>query len=103
MTHYLKTKDDRDHTDHVKEYLDLVHGGADPVTAGTKAFGNLEQLQSDLQKYLSTADAGFQRMPAPAQVDDNSFALLPLTKVQVDTLRANFWLTAADSMRPGPC
>jgi TonB family protein len=90
LTHYLKTKDDRDHTDHVKEYLDLVHGGADPVTAGTKAFGNLEQLQSDLQKYLSTADAGFQRMPAPAQVDDTSFALRPLTKVQVDTLRGEF-------------
>ena len=55
-----------------------------------QAFGNLDQLRAELQKYLTSGDYASFDMPATAQVDDSSFGLRPFSRAQVDIVRAEF-------------
>jgi len=90
LAHYLKTKDDRDHTHHVQDYLDLMHKGLETVSAASQAFGNRDQLQTELQKYVATGEDGYSRLSSPVQLDDSAFSVRNLTRLQVDAMRAEF-------------
>jgi len=90
LTHYLKIKDGRENTHRLLDYLDLVHKNVDSVSAATQAFGDLQQLQTDLQKYIVNGDYSLQRMAGSTDVDDSSFAVRTLTQAQADTVRADF-------------
>lgn len=87
---YLKTKDDRDKTQHVQDYLDLMHKGVETVAAATQAFGDLDQLQAGLQKYVMTSEDGYARLPSSVQLDDAAFSVRNTTKIQIDAIRGEF-------------
>ena len=55
LTHYLEMKEFAEKTHHVPDYLDLVSKQVDPVTAASRAFGDLNQLQKELER-LHRAD-----------------------------------------------
>ena len=90
LAHYLKTKDNEANTHRVDDYLELLHKGVDNITAATRVFGELDQLQTDLQKYLVNSDYGFASLSASNQVDESAFSVERLSKTQSDTLRAEF-------------
>lgn len=90
LTHYLKGKDLRENTHRLLDYLDLVHKGVDSVSAATQTFGDLQELQNELHKYIVTGDYSFLTMPGSTDVDDSAFAVRTLTQAQADTVRADF-------------
>jgi TonB family protein len=90
LTHYLKTKDARDGTHRLQDYLDLVHKQVDSAAAATQVFGDLDQLQIDLKKYIVDEDYPDVELPGATDVDDSSFIVRTMTQTQADTFRAEF-------------
>jgi TonB family protein len=90
LAHYLKTKDNEANSHRVDDYLELLHKGVDNLTAATRVFGDLDQLQAELQKYLVNSDYTFASMPAANQIDDATFTVEKLSASQSDTVRAEF-------------
>ena len=90
LTHYLKMKDAQENTHLLANYLDLVHKNVDSVSAAAQAFGDLQQLQASLQKYIVNGDYGFLQMQGATEVDESSFTVRALPQGQVDAVRADF-------------
>ncbi len=75
LTHYLIF--DADRMRKFGEYLKLLNNGTPPVQAATKAFGDLKQLNRELDKYLGNHTIPGLKVP---------FAVLPPVKVDVRSL-----------------
>ncbi len=90
LTHYFEIQDETNGTHHLADYIQLVAGNIDPVTAGTKAFGDLNKLQKTLELYVTQGHFMQFAMKAPIQVDDSAFVATPLTTDQADAIRADF-------------
>jgi tetratricopeptide (TPR) repeat protein len=90
LTHYLEYKDLRDNTHHVADYLQLMAESVDTVTAATRAFGDLKQLQAALEGYVRQASFQYLKMAGAMDVDDAAFHTLALAAPQADAVRADF-------------
>jgi TonB family protein len=90
LTHYLKTKDDRESTHRVNDYLDLLRKNVDPVEAATQAFGDLNQLLTELRKDIASDDHSFVTLSGSTGVDDSAFTVRALSQNEADTIRAGF-------------
>lgn len=90
LTHFLKDKDSLESTHRLNDYLDLLQTKVDPVTAATQAFGDLDQLQQDLRKYVLAGEYAITEISGSSNVDDSSFTADPLSPTQAAVLRADF-------------
>jgi TonB family protein len=90
LTHYLKDKDDLEGVHRLADYLDLLQTKVDPVTAATQVFGDLDQLQQDLRKYVANTAYATSEIAGATDVDGSSFAVQTLTTAQADDFRAEF-------------
>src|SRR5579859_5201786 len=91
LTHYLKMKEFAEKTHHVSEYLELLSKQVDPVTAAARAFGDLKQLQQELDSYIhQTSGFRYLKMVTTTEVDDSAFKVQTLTGAQADAVRADF-------------
>ncbi len=84
LTHYLELKDYRDKSHRVSDYAQLLAQNVDSVTAATRAFGDLKQLQSTLESYVRQASFSYLKMPGVTEVDDTAFQSHALSASQVD-------------------
>ena len=90
LTHFLRLTDQQKHTHRVDDYLNFVSHNMDPVTAAERAFGDLKQLQNDLEYYIRTADyKHFELSSAAAPIDESAYTVRPLTEVEYDVRRAD--------------
>ncbi len=78
LTHYLRVKDRQQNTNRLRDYTQLVSQRVDPVTAGTRAFGDLKQLQAALEKYVAGASFYGFKGPLSTEVDDTAFKVRPI-------------------------
>jgi hypothetical protein len=90
LTHYLKTRDAQENTHRLLDYLDPVHKKIDSISAAAQAFGDLQQLQADLYKYIVNDDYGVVQLPGSTDIDDSSFAVRSLNQTEVDAVRGDF-------------
>jgi tetratricopeptide (TPR) repeat protein len=90
LTHYLYVKDHEEKTRHLTDYADLLVKKIDPVTAGARAFGDLKQLQANLETYVRQGSFSYFRLTTTTEVDDAAFNVQPLTGAQADAVRADF-------------
>jgi tetratricopeptide (TPR) repeat protein len=90
LTHYLEVKDFDSKTHHLSDYAALLSQKVDPITAATRAFGDLLQLQKTLQGYVSQRSYKYFKVQAPTVVDDSAFQLQALPEVQANAVRADF-------------
>jgi tetratricopeptide (TPR) repeat protein len=90
LTHYLEQKDFHDKTNFLGDYTQLLMQNVDAVTAASRAFGDLKQLQSALEAAIRQGAFGYFRMAGTSDVDDGSFQTQALTNPQADALRADF-------------
>lgn len=90
LMHYLEIKDYQEKTHRLEDYLRLVASKVDPVTAATRAFGDLKKLESSLKTYVSQGQTGYFKMPGGTDVDASVFTMRPLTLSQADASRADF-------------
>ena len=91
LTHFLEHDDFQHKTHHLQNYFELVSQQVDPVAAASQAFGDLKQLQQQLDHYVEQS-SGFKyfKLTTTTEVDDSAFKIQPLTAVQADALRADF-------------
>jgi tetratricopeptide (TPR) repeat protein len=90
LTHYLRVKDRQQNTNHLREYTELVSQKVDPVTAGTRAFGDLNQLQAALEKYVAQTTFFEFKGPLVTEVDETTFKIQAMSPAQADAVRADF-------------
>lgn len=91
LTHYLEVSDARDRTNRIGKYLSLTSKGNDPVTAAELAFGDLHQLQANLEDYTRAAQyTYFRKSTVAAPLDERSFPVTPLSIADADVIRADF-------------
>jgi tetratricopeptide (TPR) repeat protein len=91
LTHYLENTDFTAKTHRMSDYLTLLTQQVDPVTAGTRAFGDLKLLQQELEKYIhQTSGFRYFKIVTKTEVDDSAFKMQALTEPQSDALRADF-------------
>ncbi|MDE3181386.1 MAG: hypothetical protein KGM47_17220 [Acidobacteriota bacterium] len=74
----------------IDEYLRLMAGGADPVRAAEKAFGNLQQLQSTLSAYVARSAFGYYRLQVNNPAGLGSSAVEKLSQAQSEAIRGDF-------------
>jgi tetratricopeptide (TPR) repeat protein len=91
LTHYLEVADFHDHANRIGRYIALTSRGTDAVTAARQAFGDLQQLQSALSDYTHAARYSyFRRSTAEVKLNQDAFAVTPLTIADADAVRADF-------------
>jgi Tfp pilus assembly protein PilF len=90
LTHYLFVKDNKEKTHHVPDYAELLTQKVDPVTAASRAFGDLKQLQSNLEGYIRQGSFSYFKLSTSTGVDDTAFKVQALTETQGDAVRADF-------------
>ncbi|HEY2470630.1 MAG TPA: tetratricopeptide repeat protein [Terracidiphilus sp.] len=89
LTHFLMVTDRENKTNRVSEYLTLMSQHQDPVAAAEKAFGDLKQLQKALEFYINAGQyKQFVMHSAAAPIDENSYAVKPVTAVEANAARA---------------
>lgn len=90
LTHYLWMRDHHDRTQHLSTYADMLSQKVDPVTAATQAFGDLRQLQVELQRYVGQGSFTYIKRPNDNDLDSAAFKVEPLKPTQADAVRADF-------------
>jgi tetratricopeptide (TPR) repeat protein len=90
LMHYLEQKDFYDKTRHLADYGDLLAKNVDAVTAATRTFGDLKQLQAALEEYVRRERFVYVKMTTSTEVDDTAFQAQPLPALQADAVRADF-------------
>jgi Tfp pilus assembly protein PilF len=89
LTHYLEINDKQANTHRLGDYVELLSKHQDPVTAAAQAFGNLQQLQKNLDAYVANARYQYFRMTASTTVDPSKFQVKALTLPQANAIRAD--------------
>ena len=90
FTHYLEIRDRQQNTHCLTDYAELVSQRVDPVTAATRAFGDLKPLQAALEKYVAQPTFYQFKASISAEVDDTAFKVQALSPAQADAVRADF-------------
>ena len=90
LTHYILINDYRDKTHRLTDYAELLTQNVPPVEAATRAFGDLHQLETALERYVQQANFYGFKTAASTQVDDSAFKVQPLAAVQAGALQADF-------------
>lgn len=90
LTHYLEQRDFVDKTHRLLDYATLLSQGMDPVTAGTRAFGDLKKLQDALSGYIGEGSFHHFQMPVSSGIDSAAIRVTTLTSVQTDVQKADF-------------
>jgi Flp pilus assembly protein TadD len=90
LTHYLCVKDYRQKTHRLSDYGELLAKKVEPLAAATTAFGDLQQLESELDVYVQEDRFSYFRMKTTTEIDDSTFQAQVLTSPQADALRADF-------------
>ena len=90
LTYYLYQKSYKDKTQSLRDYAQLLAQNVDPVTAATRAFGDLKQLQSTLEGYVRQGNYTYFKMANANEVDDSIFHVKALAATDADAVRADF-------------
>jgi Tfp pilus assembly protein PilF len=90
LTHYIQMNDFPQKADRLNDYSALLIQKVDPVTAATRVFGDLKQLEANLENYIRGGSFHYFKMTTMTEVDDSAFKLQALTGTQSDALRADF-------------
>jgi Flp pilus assembly protein TadD len=90
LTYYLYQKDFQGKAQSMKDYAQFLAQGADPVTAASRAFGDLKQLQATLESYVRQGNYSYFKMAGANEIDDSSFQMRAMSTTEADAVRADF-------------
>ena len=88
LTHYLMIGDRGIHKPLLLAYLDALNHGKTPDDA-VAAFGDLKQLQTNLESYIRQPALFYSKLPTPA-IDDNELKIRSLSEAEADAYRGGF-------------
>lgn len=90
LTHYLVMQDRRSGKNLVGQYLLRVNQGGDPVTTAAQVFGDLGQLEKNLDRYVRLV--AFYELVAKISItaDKHSLQVRKVTPAESEALRGDF-------------
>jgi tetratricopeptide (TPR) repeat protein len=71
-------------------YVKALAKGKEPLASAQEAFGDLEKLQGELQRYSQSPRFGFWDLPLVVQLTDQDFQARPLEDAEALVIRAEF-------------
>lgn len=89
LTHYLFMADFGKKETRLHSYEVYLAQGEGPVTAAQHAFGDLKQLQAQLDGYINHGDYKALGMPLQNAVDEKELQVQPLPTADADAIRAD--------------
>lgn len=89
LTHYIQITDSQKGTNRLEDYSRLLIRKVDPVTAAQQVFGDLNQLQKTLNRYIAQGQFLQFKVTAPVTFEDASFAVTSLPTPDADAIRAD--------------
>ncbi|HST11799.1 MAG TPA: DUF1570 domain-containing protein [Terriglobales bacterium] len=90
LAHYLTLKDYEKKTSEIEEYQKLVGEKVDPVTAGTRVFGDLKKLEKSLGSYIRQQNLKHLETASIAEVDDSEFEIRSINALEGQVIEADF-------------
>jgi tetratricopeptide (TPR) repeat protein len=92
LTHFLILGDRTQGTHRIHDYADLLAHGEDPVTAARQAFGDLDDLQTQLSAYVRQRSLSCFTMKTELSLKDATLSTRAVPRTEIDADRANILL-----------
>jgi tetratricopeptide (TPR) repeat protein len=92
LTHFLVIGDRTQGTHRIHDYAELLVHGEDPVMAASHAFGDLDELQTQLSVYVRQPSFSCFTMKAELSPKDSTFFVRQVPQTEIDAVRANILL-----------
>ncbi len=89
LTHYIEITDAQKGTHHLQDYANLLRKKESSVVAAQQAFGDLDQLQKLLERYISQGRFMLFKMNKVVTVDESSFHVREMSSPDADAIRAD--------------
>jgi tetratricopeptide (TPR) repeat protein len=90
LTHFILMTDFPQKANRLGDYSALLAQNIDPVTAATRVFGDLKQLQSQLENYIQQGGFHCLKVNTTTGMDDSAFKAQVLSPGGSEALRADF-------------
>ena len=90
MTHFLMFQQRAGGKNPLQEYLTLLSQEVDPLTAATRAFGDLKVLQNELQSYIRQSSMKQLLSKGSTEVDEDEYKVRQLSSAEEKTLQGDF-------------
>jgi tetratricopeptide (TPR) repeat protein len=90
LTHYLMTRDWRETTHRLSQFVALLGQKVDPTDAARRTIGDPQALETALRMYIERLGFTAAGFPPPPGIDKNSFVPEPLSDAESLAIRADF-------------
>jgi len=90
LTHYLMTRDWREGTHRVTEFVNLLGQGVGADEAARRTIGDPARLQDELTLYIDRRAFTAARLDAPPRLDPKDFEAAPTSDAESLAMRADF-------------
>lgn len=90
LTHFLMLGDRMQHSKQLAEFLTLIGNGVDQQEAVKRTFGDLNDLQDQLRRYVAQMLMSYARVKASTGVDDKAFVARGISAAESVALRGDF-------------
>lgn len=90
LTHYLITRNGREHTHRLTDFVALLGQNMAQEEAARRSLGDLNALQEALGEYISRSDFTVVRRDAPANVPEDQFETQEISEAESLAVRADF-------------
>ncbi len=90
LTHYLMTRDWREGTHHVAEFVNLMGQSVGSEEAARRTIGDPQRLQDELTNYINRRLFTAADLPIPPTLDPNDFQAEPASDAESLAIRADF-------------
>ena len=94
LTHYLITRDWREGTHRVTDFVALLGQSVEPEEAARRTIGDPLRLQKELKRYLDRSLYSASDLPMPLSLDANAFTAEPASPAESRAVRAEFVFAA---------
>jgi tetratricopeptide (TPR) repeat protein len=94
LTKYLITRDWREGTHRVTDFVALLGQSVKPEEAARRTIGDPVRLQEELQRYLRRDFYTAARLPLPPSLDANDFTAEPASPAELEAVGADFMALA---------
>jgi tetratricopeptide (TPR) repeat protein len=94
LTHYLMTKDWRDKTDRLRQFVALLGENKSAEDAAKPTIGDPQALEEALRGYIGRFSFTVARVTTPAEVNEDSFTPDPISEAESLAVRADFMVHA---------
>ena len=90
LVHYLMLDPEKQKNQELGKYISFVEGGADPVEAATRAFGDLGQLQKTLQSYINRTSYMEYSVALPAKAEAKDYSVRAISAAEAQARLGDF-------------